>query len=73
VPRGISSASRSRNGARDKIEGLDAGADDHVINPFGIGELLARARVALVMRTAWVTRATSRRQGVTQRQLLKEV
>jgi len=30
-----------------KIEALDAGADDYVTKPFGIGELLARIRVAL--------------------------
>lgn len=30
-----------------KIEALDAGADDYVTKPFGIGELLARVRAAL--------------------------
>jgi two-component system KDP operon response regulator KdpE len=30
-----------------KIEALDAGADDYVTKPFGVGELLARIRVAL--------------------------
>ena len=30
-----------------KIEALDAGADDYVTKPFGVGELLARLRVAL--------------------------
>jgi two-component system, OmpR family, KDP operon response regulator KdpE len=30
-----------------KVEALDAGADDYVTKPFGIGELLARLRVAL--------------------------
>jgi two-component system KDP operon response regulator KdpE len=32
---------------RAKIEALDAGADDYVTKPFGVGELLARVRVAL--------------------------
>jgi two-component system, OmpR family, KDP operon response regulator KdpE len=32
---------------RDKIEALDAGADDYLTKPFGVGELLARARAAL--------------------------
>lgn len=32
---------------RSKIEALDAGADDYVTKPFGIGELLARVRAAL--------------------------
>lgn len=37
----------ARGQERDKIEALDAGADDYVSKPFGIGELLARVRVAL--------------------------
>jgi two-component system, OmpR family, KDP operon response regulator KdpE len=32
---------------RTKVEALDAGADDYVIKPFSVGELLARVRVAL--------------------------
>jgi len=31
----------------DKVKALDAGADDYLTKPFGIGELLARIRVAL--------------------------
>lgn len=31
----------------DKISALDSGADDYVTKPFGMGELLARIRVAL--------------------------
>jgi two-component system KDP operon response regulator KdpE len=31
----------------DKIKALDAGADDYLTKPFGVGELLARMRVAL--------------------------
>jgi len=31
----------------DKITALDAGADDYLTKPFGIGELLARVRAAL--------------------------
>jgi len=39
---------------RSKIDALDAGADDYVTKPFGVGELLARVRVALrhVLRPA---------------------
>jgi two-component system KDP operon response regulator KdpE len=33
-----------RTGAPDKIAALDAGADDYVTKPFGLGELLARIR-----------------------------
>lgn len=37
----------ARGQERDKIAALDAGADDYVSKPFGIGELLARMRVVL--------------------------
>uniref|UniRef100_UPI00082F0BB6 response regulator n=1 Tax=Alicyclobacillus mali (ex Roth et al. 2021) TaxID=1123961 RepID=UPI00082F0BB6 len=36
-----------RDAEEDKIAALDAGADDYVVKPFGMGELLARIRVAL--------------------------
>jgi two-component system KDP operon response regulator KdpE len=32
---------------QSKIEALDAGADDYLTKPFGVGELLARVRAAL--------------------------
>ncbi len=32
---------------QSKVEALDAGADDYVTKPFGVGELRARVRVAL--------------------------
>ncbi|QEW33067.1 two-component system response regulator KdpE [Erwinia billingiae] len=37
----------ARSDEQDKIAALDAGADDFLTKPFGIGELLARVRVAL--------------------------
>src|SRR3954464_14991233 len=37
----------ARTHERSKIEALDAGADDYVTKTFGVGELLARVRVAL--------------------------
>ena len=37
----------ARGQESDKIAALDAGADDYLTKPFGIGELLARLRVAL--------------------------
>jgi two-component system KDP operon response regulator KdpE len=36
-----------RGQERNKIEALDAGADDYVTKPFGMGELLARVRALL--------------------------
>ncbi len=36
-----------REREEDKVAALDAGADDYLIKPFGIGELMARLRVAL--------------------------
>jgi two-component system KDP operon response regulator KdpE len=43
----------ARTGETDKIAALDAGADDYLTKPFGVGELLARVR------------ATRRRSGGT--------
>jgi two-component system KDP operon response regulator KdpE len=37
----------ARGQEHDKIAALDAGADDYLTKPFGVGELLARLRVAL--------------------------
>jgi two-component system KDP operon response regulator KdpE len=36
-----------REAQQDKVAALDAGADDYVIKPFGMEELLARARAAM--------------------------
>jgi two-component system KDP operon response regulator KdpE len=36
-----------RNSERDKVQALDAGADDYVVKPFGVQELMARIRAAL--------------------------
>ncbi len=36
-----------REGEADKVATLDAGADDYLTKPFGVGELLARMRVAM--------------------------
>jgi two-component system KDP operon response regulator KdpE len=36
-----------RNTEKDKVQALDAGADDYVVKPFGMEELRARIRAAL--------------------------
>lgn len=41
-----------RNSERDKVQALDAGADDYVVKPFGAEELLARIRAALRRTTS---------------------
>ena len=49
--RGFSSAPvlvlSARHGSEDKVEALDAGADDYITKPFGLDELLARLRALL--------------------------
>ena len=37
----------ARDAVRDRIEGLDTGADDYLMKPFEFGELLARLRALL--------------------------
>jgi two-component system OmpR family response regulator len=41
----------ARDTFRDRIRGLDSGADDYLVKPFDLGELLARVR-ALIRRGA---------------------
>jgi heavy metal response regulator len=37
----------ARSAVNDRVEGLDAGADDYLVKPFSFAELLARIRVVL--------------------------
>jgi two-component system OmpR family response regulator len=46
----------ARDQSRDRVKGLDSGADDYVIKPFDLPELLARLR-ALIRRTGNQTSA----------------
>jgi two-component system OmpR family response regulator len=41
----------ARDGVADRVRGLDAGADDYLVKPFALAELLARLR-ALIRRAA---------------------
>ena len=45
----------ARDQSRDRVHGLDTGADDYVVKPFDLAELLARLR-ALIRRSANQTR-----------------
>lgn len=44
----------ARDQSRDRVKGLDTGADDYVVKPFDLPELLARLR-ALIRRTTNLT------------------
>ncbi|MSO42065.1 MAG: response regulator transcription factor [Solirubrobacterales bacterium] len=37
----------ARDGVKDRVDGLDAGADDYLVKPFALQELLARLRALL--------------------------
>ncbi|WP_181309598.1 response regulator transcription factor [Nocardioides campestrisoli] len=57
----------ARDGELDRVVGLDVGADDYLAKPFGLAELLARAR-ALLRRSAPAPVATPvRTNGSTPR------
>ena len=42
----------ARDAVTDRVRGLDAGADDYVVKPFSLEELLARVRS--VLRRSWL-------------------
>jgi len=63
----------ARDGVGDRVAGLDAGADDYLVKPFALEELLARVRALLrratpgpdeVLRFADVELSPSRREVV---------
>lgn len=46
----------ARDGPRERIRGLDLGADNYLVKPFDLGELMARLR-AIIRRSAGETRS----------------
>jgi DNA-binding response OmpR family regulator len=53
----------ARGSIDDRISGLDHGADDYLVKPFALGELLARVR-ALLRRDTSASSAVVERNGV---------
>lgn len=54
----------ARDGRLERIRGLDLGADDYLVKPFDLGELLARLR-AIIRRASGEARSVMRLQDVT--------
>ena len=61
----------ARDAIGDRIAGLDAGADDYVVKPFDVDELLARIR-ALIRRSAGRAEPVFSHRGVTQNPATRE-
>lgn len=55
----------------DRVDGLDAGADDYLVKPFELRELLARVRALLRRPTAIDTRSTEPSDSPAKASLLK--
>jgi len=62
----------ARDGVAERIEGLDAGADDYVLKPYDLDELLARIR-ALLRRAAGRAEPVYEHKGVTINPATREV
>lgn len=62
----------ARDGVAERIEGLDAGADDYVLKPYDAGELLARIR-ALLRRAAGRAEPVYEHRGVSINPATREV
>jgi two-component system KDP operon response regulator KdpE len=50
----------ARAGEKDKVAGLDAGADDYVAKPFSMPEMLARIRATLRRKPQYAEQGTKR-------------
>ena len=49
----------ARSAVADRVDGLDAGADDYLIKPFAFAELLARLRAAIRRRKGGTSRVVA--------------
>lgn len=61
----------ARDGVEDRVNGLDAGADDYLVKPFSMSELGARVR-ALLRRSAGQANPVFRHGGVELNPLTRE-
>ena len=62
----------ARDSVQQRIAGLDAGADDYILKPYDLGELLARVR-ALLRRAAGRAEPVYEHMGVTINPATREV
>ena len=62
----------ARDGVAQRVQGLDAGADDYVLKPYDLEELLARIR-ALLLRAAGRAEPVYEHQGISVTPATREV
>jgi two-component system, OmpR family, response regulator QseB len=62
----------ARDAVTDRVEGLDAGADDYLVKPFDLAELVARLR-AIMRRNAGRATAVIEHGGITLDPAMREV
>ena len=62
----------ARDAVADRVAGLDAGADDYIVKPYDLDELLARIR-ALLRRAAGRAEPVYEHQGVSINPVTREV
>ena len=63
----------AKDSPKDRVEGLDAGADDYLVKPFFTEELLARIRALTRRKSKIIIEETLSASGLTLNPLRKEV